>query len=198
MLKLKYLFDNRDLAIMLLKNWNYDETSLNLFENFRISSNAIYPFKNQEKLYFLRFVPELEKSKDSINQELEFITLLSDHGFNVPNIIINKCGNLVETKNTPWGTYHAVVFESVGDRTLENIQMTEEIAYQYGSSLAHLHQISQKKMHSNIARDSVYDIFHKIETESAKASSPSTVFLKHVQLLRLAFEKLEKKDYTFG
>lgn len=45
MLKLKYLFDNRDLAKMILENWDYDESSLKMFDYFRISSNAVYPFQ---------------------------------------------------------------------------------------------------------------------------------------------------------
>lgn len=45
MLKYKYLFDNRDPAEMLLKNWAYDPDSLDLFKQYRISSNAVYPFR---------------------------------------------------------------------------------------------------------------------------------------------------------
>lgn len=46
MIKLKYLFDNRNLAEMLLGNWDYDKCSLEMFKYYRISSNAIYPFQN--------------------------------------------------------------------------------------------------------------------------------------------------------
>jgi hypothetical protein len=41
MLKLKHLFDNRDLAKMILDNWQYDPSSTDMFEYFRISSNAV-------------------------------------------------------------------------------------------------------------------------------------------------------------
>ena len=42
MLKLRYLFDNRDLAIMILENWEYDPASLHMLDYFKISSSA-YP-----------------------------------------------------------------------------------------------------------------------------------------------------------
>lgn len=198
MLKLKYLFDNSELALMLLKNWNYDDESLSLFKYFRISSNAIYPFKNQGRVYFLRFVPKSEKNVATINQELEFIKKLSENGFNVPKVIESKLGNTIETKNTPWGTYHAVVFEGVGDETLESIQMTEEIAYQYGKSLSELHQISRKKIQSNIKRESVYDIFDLIEALLTEDAIHSSAFLSHVKQLRIEFEKLDRTEYSFG
>lgn len=47
MLKLKNLFDNRDLTKMILENWEYDPSSLDMFDYYRISSNAVYPFKNE-------------------------------------------------------------------------------------------------------------------------------------------------------
>lgn len=49
MLKLKYLFQHNALAEMILKNWNYDPESLNMFQYYRISSNAVYPFRDQGK-----------------------------------------------------------------------------------------------------------------------------------------------------
>ncbi|GAU78572.1 phosphotransferase enzyme family protein [Fusibacter sp. 3D3] len=198
MLKLKYLFDNSELALMLLKNWNYDDESLGLFKYFRISSNAIYPFKSQGKVYFLRFVPESEKNVESISQELKFIEISSENGFNVPKVVESKLGNFIETKNTPWGTYHAVVFESAGDETLESVQITEEIAYQYGKSLADLHQISQKKIQSNIKRESIYDIFDLVEARIANDATHSSAFLNHVKQLRAEFEKMERMDHSFG
>jgi hypothetical protein len=49
MLKLKYLFNNVNLAEMMLENWEYDKESIEMFKYYRISSNAIYPFQAQGK-----------------------------------------------------------------------------------------------------------------------------------------------------
>lgn len=198
MLKLKYLFDNSELALMLLKNWSYDEESLTLFKYFRISSNAIYPFKNQGKLYFLRFVPGTEKDAKDIVQELSFIELLSENGLNVPKIIKSHMGNLIETKHTPWGTYHAVVFESVGEETLEEISISEDIAYAYGTFLAKLHQISSSKVKSAIDRVSVFDVLDLLEEKAAKEGTPLNVLLTYVKQLKLEFKNLETTEQTFG
>ena len=35
MMKLRHLFDNRDLAIMLLGNWEYDESSLEILNSYQ-------------------------------------------------------------------------------------------------------------------------------------------------------------------
>jgi len=57
MLKLKYLFDNRDLAIMLLENWDYNRDRVDALDHFRISANAVYPFFMGDAPHFLRFAP---------------------------------------------------------------------------------------------------------------------------------------------
>jgi len=54
MTKLKYLYDNRDLAEMVLKNWDYDQSKLNLLDYYRISANAVYPFELNNTRYYLR------------------------------------------------------------------------------------------------------------------------------------------------
>lgn len=65
MLKLKYLFENFELARKCLELYDYDEASLDqMFRYFRISSNAIYPFRegtNPKQVNFLRLSPVEEK-----------------------------------------------------------------------------------------------------------------------------------------
>ncbi|WFR65724.1 hypothetical protein P9222_00285 [Paenibacillus amylolyticus] len=66
MLTLKYLFQHNDLAEMILKNWNYDPESLDMFQYYRISSNAVYPFREQGEVRLLRFAPVEEKSESTL------------------------------------------------------------------------------------------------------------------------------------
>lgn len=79
MLKLQYLHKNEELAAMLLGNWEHDPESLHLFQYYRISSNAVYPFENTGHSQLLRFAPVTEKQKDNILAELEFIAYLREH-----------------------------------------------------------------------------------------------------------------------
>ena len=76
MLKLRHLFDNRDLAGMLLADWAHDDPADQLFGSFRISSNATYPFRRSGKTCFLRFSPVDEKQPEAVLAELEFIRFL--------------------------------------------------------------------------------------------------------------------------
>ena len=65
MLRLKYLYENYDLAKFALENWKYDIDTLDEYlQNFRISSNAIYPFLCQGNIRFLRLSPVSETRKD--------------------------------------------------------------------------------------------------------------------------------------
>ena len=63
MLKLKYLFNNKDLAHMVLSNWESDNVDSDLLNYYRISSNAVYWCKNEGETFFLRFAPAEEKTK---------------------------------------------------------------------------------------------------------------------------------------
>ena len=76
MLELKYLFDNRDLALMLLSNWAYDCEKLDIMDYCRISANAVYPFYQDGKVCFLRFAPVEEKQPQMVWAELDFLRYL--------------------------------------------------------------------------------------------------------------------------
>jgi Ser/Thr protein kinase RdoA (MazF antagonist) len=80
MLKLKYLFNDENLAEMILGNWEFDKESIDLFQYYRISSNAIYPFSWKGKTQLLRFAPKTEKCKSNILAELAFISHLRTNG----------------------------------------------------------------------------------------------------------------------
>ena len=83
MLKIKYLFNNVDLAEMLLRNWEFDKESLDMFKYYRISSNAIYPFQAKGKTQLLRFAPKTEKYKEKYFRRTRFIAYLrsKQYGF---------------------------------------------------------------------------------------------------------------------
>ena len=79
MLQLKYMFENYELAKHALTNWNHDEESLDAYlKYFRISSNAIYPFKGCGKRCFLRLAPVEEKQEENLRGELAFLQYLQD------------------------------------------------------------------------------------------------------------------------
>lgn len=140
MMLLKYLFSNTDLAEMIVKNWEYDD--LEPFKYWRISSNAIYPFKNQERIYFLRFTPAEEKSGEGILAELDFLKYLKDKDYSAIEAVPSKNGRELETVDTPWGKYHAAVFKRVEGKALDDVEITDDIALLWGRALGKLHKLS--------------------------------------------------------
>lgn len=83
MLKIKYLFHTPELAEMLLGNFEYDPASLHLFQYYRISSNAVYPFQYSGERRLLRFAPKGEKRKGNLLAELDFLAYLRAQGYGV-------------------------------------------------------------------------------------------------------------------
>ena len=144
MMKLKYLFDNRDLTHMILNNWDHDTDKPGILDNYRISANAVYPFLKDGDVFILRFSPVEEHTADTILAELEFLEYLRSGGYPVPETLPSKNGNELELVNTPWGDYLAVVFKRVPGNALYKIEITDDVIYGYGKSLGRLHSLSQQ------------------------------------------------------
>lgn len=196
MMKLKYLFDNRDLAKMLLDNWKYDESSLEMFKYYRISSNAIYPFKNQGKIKLLRFAPITEKDKNNILAELEFIAYLRSKEYPALKTELSKnCEELI-TARTPWGDYYAAVFDRVSGVQLEDTDFSDNIMFEYGKKLGKLHKLSSKFTPIN-KRWSYEDVLLWIKSILAEFEDQESA-LEEVNLLKNYFSKLPKTSENYG
>jgi Ser/Thr protein kinase RdoA (MazF antagonist) len=142
MMKLKHLFDNRDLAEMLLKNWEYDADSPELFQYYRISANAIYPFRMNGNTCYLRFCPVDEKSEKSVQGELEFIHYLRSQGFHALEPIQSRSGDEVIRRSTPWGEYLASAFKRVHGEQVSELDYNDQIVAACGTALGELHGLS--------------------------------------------------------
>lgn len=200
MMKLKYLFNNEDLALMCLENWAYDEASLELFKYFRISSNAVYPFKHEGKLLYLRFAPEEEKSLGSYQSEVQLMETLRASKIAVPKIIPSKNGLKVEAVKTPWGVYCALVFEGiVSDHgiTLEDSEVDDERLFMLGAQLARIHDALGELNPETCGRDTFDDILGKVKTqfEADEADAP---YLKVAQQLSGELPRMTRTKATYG
>lgn len=196
MIKLKYLFDNRDLAEMLLGNWEYDEDSLEMFKYFRISSNAIYPFRNKEKSKLLRFAPVSEKGKDNILAELEFINYLNANQYPALKTVLSKKHEELVTAKTPWGEYYATVFDRVSGVQIEDTDFSDDIMFEYGKSLGRLHKLSSN-FTPTYRRWSYEDVLSWIYDTLIELPNQKPA-LKEVDLLRNYFSKLSKSPENYG
>jgi len=143
MLKLKYLFENYDLAKEALKKWEYDMDTLDqMLSQFRISSNAIYPFTQGGKVCFLRLAPIEEKMEKNVAGEMEFIDFLVHRGYPALEPLKAKTGDVFLKISTQWGEYFATAFRRVCGIPIEDTDFSSEIVFEYGKALGKLHALS--------------------------------------------------------
>ncbi|MDE7221217.1 MAG: phosphotransferase [Oscillospiraceae bacterium] len=143
MLKLKYLYENYDLAKAALEYWEYDTDTLeDHLRHFRISSNAVYPFSWQGNMRFLRLSPAPEKMEKNLRGELEFLRYLQNRRYPAVIPVVSNSGELVVTLDTVWGKYYASVFKGVGGIPMEDTDCNGNILFAYGKALGQLHVLS--------------------------------------------------------
>ncbi len=150
MLRIDNLFENFELARECLAGWNYDEESLmDCFSHYRISSNAVYPFRQNGRLCFLRMAPVDEKDFYQVNDEIEILNWLMDQEFEAMEPMLREDGEYIVLEPTEWGTYIVTCFYAVEGQSLEDTEFeigTDEgreellsVAEEYGKSLGELH-----------------------------------------------------------
>lgn len=192
MLKLRHLFNNKDLACMILGNWEYDyidPDSPEFLKYYRISSNAVYWCKNKGETFFLRFAPADEKFKEDVLGELEFLRYLRINGYSAVETILSKYGNELEVVDTPWGLYYAVAFKKACGTQLSEIPLREGMIFGLGKALGKLHSLSSKYKPTNHTRKSYKDIFSWMET--VLSNFPNEIAAKEeLTLLKNYFSKL--------
>ncbi len=196
MMKLKYLFNNEALATTCLDNWTYDPASLDLFKYFRLSANAIYPFKNDESLQYLRMSPDEEKDYEALKGEVALLTHLKNLGVNVPAVIPSKEGQFVKTCETSWGTYYSVVFEGIRGNTLENTKLTEDIINRQGKLLGQVHKACQS-IDATVIRPTAVDRLNWI-IDVLKGLPEESIAIEHAQRLHQELSSLPTASEHFG
>lgn len=197
MMKLRHLFNNPALAEMLLKNWDYDPASVELFEYFRISANAIYPFRQNGAICFLRCCPASEKSKDNLVAELDFICYLREQGYPALEPLPSKSGELLVQKMTPWGEQYASAFKRVAGKALDETDYADEVIYAYGAALGQLHQLSSIYSPGQSKRWSHAQVLDWIEA-TLRDLGEQGLALEECQLLRHSFARLPVQAANYG
>ena len=145
MLKLRHLFANFDRAREALQNWTHDEESLDgILAQFRISSNAIYPYYQDGAVCFLRLAPMDEKLRGNIEGELSFICYLRESDFPAAEPIASHSGEYLLTLKTAWGNYFATAFRGVGGIRLDRTDYADDMMHAYGKTLGRLHALSSR------------------------------------------------------
>lgn len=197
MLKLKYLFENFELAKSALENWEHDEDSIDDYLcRFRISSNAVYPFPQKGKCCFLRLSPVEEKLESNLSGELEFLEYLKNEGYPAMRVIPSKSGETLLRLDTRWGGYYASAFEGVAGICVEDTDYSEEIMFSYGKQLALLHKLSTK-FYPVIRKQSYEDVLTWIHGTFDDYNAAEFMYVE-LENVTKELSLLEKSKDNFG
>lgn len=124
------------VAERILERWGYDPGSDRFF---RSSANFIYRFDDQGRGRFLRFADASERSRDAVDSEIAVLDAVAAAGILVATPLASKRGNAVETVETEWGTFHAVVFPALEGEQRELDELAESDFRAWGAALGRLH-----------------------------------------------------------
>ncbi|MFS0871004.1 phosphotransferase enzyme family protein [Paenibacillus xylanilyticus] len=197
MLKLKYLFHNSDLAEMILKNWSYDPESLDMFRYYRISSNAVYPFRDQGEIRMLRFAPAPEKDKTNLSAELEVLSYLHQCQYGAMEAVPSNAGTELLEVQTPWGMYYASVFKRVPGMQLGSTDLNDQVLYNYGQALGKLHHLAREYTPLGAKRWSYTDVLDWME-EGLRGFPDETAAVHEVEMLRTHLSTWPVTKQNFG
>jgi len=197
MMKLRHLFDNPNLAQMLLDNWDYDESSLEMFQYYRISANATYPFRRNGEACLLRFSPTSEKLKENMVAELEFIGYLRSKQYNVLEPVRSTTGDELIQKSTPWGEYYASVFKQVRGKPISESSFDSGLLFAYGASLGHLHKLSSEYINPKNKRWTHADVLDWVEKTLACLGQDGSP-MNELKILREYFSTLQINQGNYG
>lgn len=124
------------IAAQILKQWEHDAGSIRFF---RSSANFIYLFRKEGKPFFLRFADSSERTRGTIEAEMDILQWVAAREMSVTLPIKSRNGNLVETVVTAMGTFHAVVFKAMEGLQLEIEDLDDHQFEQWGAALGKLH-----------------------------------------------------------
>jgi Ser/Thr protein kinase RdoA (MazF antagonist) len=129
---------NSPVARALLAPWEHDPATIHFV---RSSANFLYRFRAHDQPCFLRFIEATERTREAIVAEMSLLEGVSAAGIAVSAPIASRQRRLVETANTVWGLYHAVVFPALEGEQLEIDDLDAAGMRTWGGALGRLHTV---------------------------------------------------------
>lgn len=197
MLKLKNLFENFDLAKEALSHWAHDGEGLEgMLAQFRVSSNAIYPFRRRGEVCFLRLAPVEEKREGNIRGELEFLSYLNAAGYAAAEPIPADSGEALLRLDTRWGGHFACAFKKAPGVRVDRTDMSEPVMRACGRALGRLHMLS-RAYEPKTPVWSCLDALSWAKAQLEAASAPPHVF-EELARVREELSAIPKTAESFG
>jgi len=128
------------LADEIASRWSPDPGSVRFL---RASANFVFTFTASGKKYVLRFNHADERTREHVQAEVDYLQYLASAGMYVAKPIPSLSGNDVESVQTSYGVFHAVVFEALSGTQFEIDELTSDMFRAWGRALAELHQASE-------------------------------------------------------
>ncbi|MHB8600332.1 MAG: phosphotransferase enzyme family protein [Ktedonobacteraceae bacterium] len=128
------------IAEQILKQWDHEQGSAQFF---RSSANFVYRFRKEGEPCFLRFAAATERTRDTIEAEIDILQWVARRGITVTSPLPSRSGNFVETVVTDLGTFHAVVFAGMEGTQLDIEYLNDSQFGEWGAALGKLHSAIQ-------------------------------------------------------
>lgn len=200
MLKLKYLYENFDLARKCMELYDCDKDSAEeMMQYFRISSNAIYPFRlrqENDKVCFLRLSPIDEKKPSEVESEICMLEWLRKKEFPAMQVVPMKDGRLFGQIHTEWGDYNVSCFEKVPGNSLEDTKGNQAVIRGYGKILGELHALMKEYPYPETRRNHK-DLLEEI-TERMQKYGASDIVWKEVSAVSKELGQLSVSVSYYG
>lgn len=197
MMKLHHLMENFPLARLALAAFPHDAASLEqTLPHFRISANAVYPFRTNGQLCFLRLAPTDEKEFSQIAAEVEYILYLRRRGFPAMEPVPARSGEYVLSLETPFGPYTATAFFGVPGTPAEDVPCTREMLLHMGRTLGQMHLLG-KDFSPSAPRADHETILQSIRRILIRTHAPSGL-LSCWQRIQRAMAALPVTPDTYG
>jgi len=127
---------SNQVAEQILERWTCDRGSVRFF---RSSANFIYHVRDYGDVHFLRFADTSERSHEAIKAEMAVLAAVARAGITVVTPMASQYGKTIETVDTAWGTFHAVVFAALEGQQCELNEFSESGFRTWGETLGKLH-----------------------------------------------------------
>ena len=159
------------------------------FESFFYDCN----FKN--KKIVLRFTHNTHRTESAIKGEIEFIEFLSNHGIDVPKIIISPKKKLIEVVGKGKSKFFIVAFEKIKGKQRDINKYDEGMVIKYGRLLGRIHHLSKEFKPKN--KRFSWSNSNQYNLDKYLPNDHKNIITKANKLLEF-LNRLSKSKYSYG
>jgi Ser/Thr protein kinase RdoA (MazF antagonist) len=175
----------------VLDRWPHDHGSARFV---RSSSNFVYVFGRDGAPHFLRFALDSERSRASVEAELDLVEWLGGQGMCVPAVVRSRSGRTIETVETDAGDVHAAVFAAAAGRQRGLSELSPPDFRIWGSALGELHAVLEGyRAGPHSERESWRE-----QLDSMRSLGDDVLILEELEAVRTALQALPVEAANFG